>query len=517
MLTFHRGGDPSSGLRGIFNVPNTGGLDPTNYCLVQLTDALGTLNVLRCTGASENFVLDPVDPNNAAPNALIFAPTSGVPATLPPLLATASPAPSAVRVSPLSSLDLAIVNGDSPVVLGSIHLRLAGNDVTSSSSISSTTDGAAVHYQPPVFLAPGSNYTALVTFSDNVGNNVSNQYSFLIRAMPAIPAAYATPRGSGTNRGFNLRNHMALSQAGVPFCSTAALVELQLAGQYLNPSGQPVTNAINNTPFAEPFTNETTINYGTTNGGSQGWFAGDQLLPGSDIVGPTNVAFEVTAYFELKAGINRYGVKSSDGFQLTAGSALDRASQGVLIGAFDAARGDQNPTEGPFLVYQDGLYAFRLLYHKSGDPNLSLEWYSRTNDVEFVNDFINVGDRTLINDVDSNGDTPTPAYQQRTVEPARPRLNVVRGGSNLVITWNSGAQFQLQSKPTLSSGSWTGVSQSEVVNALYTEFVCRSVASPPSIVCKVRNVTIGLGRDSQPAHLRGPAARRETIDLLYKK
>src|SRR5213592_375309 len=91
----------------------------------------------------------------------------------------------------------------------------------------------------------------------------------------------------------------------------------------------------------------------------------------------TNVAFEVTAYLELKAGINRCGVKSTDGFQLTAGSALDRASQGVLIGVFDAARGDQNPTEGPFLVYQDGLYAFRLLYHKRGDPNVSLEWYSR--------------------------------------------------------------------------------------------------------------------------------------------
>jgi len=396
-----------------------------------------------------------------------------VPANLPSLLATASPAPNAVRVSPLSSLDLAIVNGDSPVVLGSIHLKLAGNDVTSSSGISPTTDGAAVHYQPPVFLAPGSNYTALVTFSDNVGNNVSNQYSFLIRAMPAIPAAYATPLGSGTNRGFNLRNHMALSQAGVPFCSTAARVELQLAGQYLNPSGQPVTNAINNTPYAQAFTNLSTINYGSTNGGSEGWFPGDQLLPGSDIVGPTNVAFEVTAYLELKAGINRYGVRSSDGFQLTAGPALDRASQGVVIGAFDAARGWQIATEGPFLVYQDGLYAFRLLFHKTGDPDATLEWYSRTNDVEFVYDFVNVGDRTLINDVDVNGDTPTPAYQQRTVEPARPVLSIVRNGSaEVVITWNATADFQLQSKPALTSGSWTPVSQPQTVNgSLHTVHV----------------------------------------------
>src|SRR5206468_12515227 len=122
------------------------------------------------------------------------------------------------------------------------------------------------------------------------------------------------------------------------------------------------------------------------------------------------------------------------------------------------------PTEGPFLVYQDGLYAFRLLTHQGGNPDATLEWYSRTNDVEFDNDFINVSDRTLVNDVDGNGDTPTPAYRQRTVEPARPRLNVVRSGSQLVITWDSSAQFQLQSKPALSSGSWTAVSQSEVVN-----------------------------------------------------
>ena len=57
-----------------------------------------------------------------------------------------------------------------------------------------------------------------------------------------------------------------------------------------------------------------------------------------------------------------------------------------------------------------------------------------------------------------------PEEDEPTVEPARPRLNVVRSGSQLVITWDSSAQFQLQSKPALSSGSWTAVSQSEVVN-----------------------------------------------------
>jgi hypothetical protein len=288
--------------------------------------------------------------------------------------------------------------------------------------------------------------------------------------MPAIPAAYATPIGSGTNSGFNIRNHMALDQEGVLFCPTAARAELQLEGLYLNPGGQPVTNAINNTRYAARFTNDTVINYGATNSGNQGWYDGDQLLPGSDVVGGTNVAFEVTAFLELKAGINRYGVRSSDGFQLTAGSGLEKTNQSVLIGIFDASRGDDIPTEGPFLVYRDGLYAFRLVFHKSGSPNLSLEWYSRGQDVDF--DLFNVSDRTLINGLDVNSDTPTPAYRKRTVEPARPVLNIVRGPNEVIITWNSMADFQLQSRPAVNSGSWANVSQSQTVNgSLHTVHV----------------------------------------------
>ena len=461
-LTFHRGADPNSGLQGILNVPNTGGLDPGYNCYVSLTDALGNLNVLRLSG-DQDFVLDPVNASEVTPGDLIFAPASGVPTTLPPILATASPAANAVRVSPLAALDLAIANRDSSVVPGSIHLQLGVSDVTSQSTITGTTDGATVHHQPPVFLAPGSNYAVTVTFSDNVGNSLTNQYAFLVRAMPAIPSAYATPLGSGANRGFNLRNHMALTQTNVIFTNTAARVELQLEGQFLNPSGQPITNAINNTAFAARFTNTTVVNYGSTNGGNQGWYGGDQLFPGSDVVGATNVAFEATAFLELKAGINRYGVKSTDGFRLTAGFGLEKEKQTVLIGIFDAARGEQVPTEGPFLVYQDGLYAFRLLYHKNNSPDVSLEWYSRTNDIEFVNDFVNVGDRTLINDVDVNGDTPTPAYRQRTVEPARPVLNIARNGNELILSWDSSADFQLRSRPAFGSTTWSLVTQPPVV------------------------------------------------------
>ena len=123
LLTFHRGTDANSGLQGILNVPNTGGLDPTNDCLLPLTDALGNLNVLRSSGTQQNFLLDPVDPNTVAPTSLIFAPASGVPSTLPPILATAAPAANAMSVSPLAAIDLAIANRDSSVVVGSIHLK----------------------------------------------------------------------------------------------------------------------------------------------------------------------------------------------------------------------------------------------------------------------------------------------------------------------------------------------------------------------------------------------------------
>jgi hypothetical protein len=477
VLTFHFGTSPSSGLEGTLNVPNTGGLDPSFYRLVPVSDALGNLIVLRLN-ANSDFVVDPVDSLKIFPNELIFAPAVNVPATLTPTIAQASPAVGASSVSPLTAIDLTIVNRDTTVVVGSITLSLGGVDVTGASTRTAITGGATVHYQPPVFLTPGATYPVSVSFDDNLGNHVVNQYSFQTRIMPAIPAAFATPLNSGANRGFNLRNHMAKNQTGVAFCNTADRAELQLEGLLLSTGGQPATNAINNTPYAAPFVNTTVINYGITNfNGTKGWFTNDdtanglnqnsdQMFPGSNLVGPTNVAFEATAFLALKAGINRFGVKSSDGFKLTAGSDLPKAKQTVLIGSFDGSRGEQVPSEGAFLVYQDGLYAFRLLYFKGGNADVSLEWYSRTNDVEFVDDPVNVGDRTLINGQDVNLDTPTPAYQQRTVNPVVPRpiLTVTLQGQQVVLSWNSQFAFQLQSASVPNPPVWVPVAQTPAVN-----------------------------------------------------
>lgn len=463
VLRLHRGTSASSNLQGILVVPNTGGLSPAEFTRVPLTDALGNLSVLRLSG-SEDFLLDLVDYAKIYTDNLLLVPAAGVPATLKPMLVLASPAANAVNVSPLTAIDLTIVNRDSAVVPGSIQFKLGGIDRTSAATITPTVDGATLHYQPSVFLTPSSTYTVEVTFADNLANSVTNQYSFQTRVMPAIPAAFATPVGSGINRGFNVRNHMALTQSGVIFCANAARAELQLEGQFLGSGGQPVTNAINNTPFAQPYTVTSVLNYGPTENGTRGWFPADQLLPGSEVVGATNVAFEATAYLELKAGINRYGVRSSDGFRLTAGPGLPKDQQSVVIGSFDGARGDQVPSEGAFLVYKDGLYAFRLLFHKAANNDVVLEWYSRTNDVEFVNDQTFVGDRTLINDLDTYGDTPTPAYRQRTVEPARPVLTAILTGNALQISWNAGDPFVLQTKPTLADPTWTTVSQQPVVS-----------------------------------------------------
>jgi len=206
------------------------------------------------------------------------------------------------------------------------------------------------------------------------------------------------------------------------------------------------------------------INYGSVEGGNRSWFDSDLLFPGSEVVGATNVACEATAFLALKAGINRYGVRSSDGFQLTTGPALAKDQQSVVIGIFDGARGEQVPSEGAFLVYKDGLYAFRLLYHKNGNPDVSLEWYSRTNDVEFVNDPNNVGDRTLINGMDIYGDTPTPAYRERTSEPVRPVLTAILVGNALQISWTSSDPFALQTKTGLTDPTWATVSQVPVDN-----------------------------------------------------
>ncbi|MBI4326124.1 MAG: hypothetical protein HY674_12790 [Chloroflexi bacterium] len=81
---------------------------------------------------------------------------------------------------------------------------------------------------------------------------------------------------------------------------------------------------------------------------------------------------EATAYLKLAAGINSFGVRSDDGFRLTAGQSF--ANQEVVLSGYEGVRGDQVPTEFEFLVYQEGLYAVRLVYYDGGG-GASLEWY----------------------------------------------------------------------------------------------------------------------------------------------
>ena len=185
-----------------------------------------------------------------------------------------------------------------------------------------------------------------------------------MRNIPAIPSAFATALNSGTDAEFNIRNHMAPGATGVNFTNTTARAELQLAGVLTGLGGMPVTNAINGTPFASSSVETGVINYSQTAGGASGRFPSDSVFPGGETVPGNNIALEVTAYVSLAAGLNRFGVRSDDGFRLTAGESLTK--QDVMLSGYEGPRGDQVPTEFDVLVYQAGLYALRFVYYDGG-------------------------------------------------------------------------------------------------------------------------------------------------------
>jgi hypothetical protein len=289
---------------------------------------------------------------------------------------------------------------------------------------------------------------------------LSTEYSFIVRNLPAVPAAFATSLESGIDGGFNIRNHMAPGTPGVNFTNSTARAELQLAGLLTGPGGSPVTNQINGTPLAASLVELNTINYGATEGGTAARFPNDALFPGAGAVPANNIALEATAYVALNAGIIRFGVRSDDGFRLTAGETF--AKQDVELGGYEGPRGDQVPTEFDVLVYQQGLYALRFVYYDGGG-GASVEWYGIYESGASPD---GADGRVLINGPDSTAMPRARAYRNRTAQPIipSPELAVVIESGQLVISWSAQPNFLLESNSDLSTPNWSPMTQAPEVN-----------------------------------------------------
>lgn len=451
-------------LLGTINAIRTG--NENSYRYAPMTDALGTPIVLSLT-AKQTVRLTgvTVEPgfNGLRANFLLFAPTTG-PAIRLPSLDLASPAPDADDVAPDARVNITILNGDTVVVPASIRLGLDSVEVTTAATITPTATGASISYQPPGRWAPNSVHTITLVHGDNASppHVQTNQWSFTVANLPVIPAAWGTAPGSGQTRGFRLQMAKAPNDSDpAQFPNTVARAEQQLSGKLMDPlTGQPFPNEAAGPNGDGTYTEPNTINY-QQDGADAGYFPADTTFPGVDSGDPNFVAGRASFYLELTAGLHRLGVRSDDGFLLTAGLSLTNAT--LVLGRFDGDRGSGLPggsTEFEFLVERSGVYALRLLWYE-GVGGADLELFSVDRSTLGSANIV----RTLLNDPGSA--QALKAYQERLGTPApdpeapvllNPRL--VGGLLQVTFASQSGVTYTVQSRTALAGAAWQDTTMS---------------------------------------------------------
>jgi len=177
----------------------------------------------------------------------------------------------------------------------------------------------------------------------------------------------------------------------------------------------------------------------------RGIFTPDATFPNLDANTHDYIALAAQAYLELPAGIYRFGVRSDDGFKVTAG--VDFNDRNLVLGVFEGGRSSAT-TEFNFVVPVAGVYAFRLLYYEGGG-DADVEWYS----VDRA-----TGTATLINDPNTPGSIK--AFIERVGTPLPPQapklLNPAASAGNFGFSFASevGRAYTVEFKNSLKDAAW---------------------------------------------------------------
>ena len=338
-------------------------------------------------------------------------------------LGSISPLGNNVSATPLIRVEL--VDLQTAVDTNSIQLRFNGAAVTSSLSVDDVAKVTTVSYAVTNQLPAFSTNTVTIIWSDNAANQHTNSATFKVGNYVTLPTASATAVGTGksSDAGFKVRVY----QIGTPLTATSVFAESVLAGDRgANLADLTVTDETGY--FTDPAI--TSILDYDVNAPP----AGISTFPG--IPGITdskeNFASEMLTFIEFPAaGFYQMGVRSDDGFLLTAGG----PSNPVNVGAFEGEREPADTIFG-FAVQQPGVYPFRLLYYQRGG-GASVRWFSVTPE----------GAQIRINDVGQPG--ALHAFRSLSTG-TQTRLNFARNGSDLILTWSGGGV--LESTETVNGG-----------------------------------------------------------------
>jgi hypothetical protein len=293
------------------------------------------------------------------------------------------------------TVQIIILNRTTAVSAG-VQLRLDGVNVTGATTVSNNTvegPGMTLTYTPPGFLQPNSTHSLSVVFSDGQVTQ-SNQWNFTVQNLPVIPSTFALASSAGTN--FNIQISKAPNDVGSSFdkesfTGSSYAAERHVANTLYQPSASstsltPYSNEASNTPpnlgiYTEP----AAINYEQC-AGAAGFFAGDTAFPGilsntdtyqcTNGTGPDYFSMAATIKLQLGAGLYRMGVRSDDGFKVTAGT--NTPANDLILGIYDSTRGSTESTFD-FVVTANGVYNLRLLYSEvTGGADVEWYWVNRT-------------------------------------------------------------------------------------------------------------------------------------------
>ena len=336
-----------------------------------LTDATGSPAVLRLSGTTTlRLRTVTADTSDAARylNYMVFLPVpdTGIQRAT---VSAASPTPGATNETVVPVISATIQNRDTSVQVNTVVLKVNGNAVAA--TVTATADGATVTYTLTPLPAPNSVITANLSFTDNLGVGITNEWSFAITYMSLAAANCIV--GTPGARGFNVRVVQAPKGEGPPDNSLAES-EQQLAPNSPYPAILDTNTVLQVVNMAQP-----------SNVGA-GYFPDKEIVPGidPDVTGTDDdYAVDVQGYLELAAGPYRFGVVTDDGFRLSSGAKLGDKEP---ILAYEAS-GTANQTF-EFVVPASGFYPFRFMWYEHGGASYA-EWFS-------IN--MATGVRTLIND-----------------------------------------------------------------------------------------------------------------------
>ena len=246
-----------------------------------------------------------------------------------------------------------------------------------------------VLYTPNPPLSPSSNHIAGLVYA-----GTTNYWIFSVITYTNVPATnvLASSAADPNARGFRVKVvQSTTARPGANGGNNAASAENQLAGTPANvaiPGPETdgsyiLTNIINWSSRRVPGQTGAEIgNFQPLMGGP----ADDPIpgVPGTGLVGPTNVAAEIFAYLDLPAGYQKFGVNGDDGWKVQVGTF--RQTNGTVLFTVDRGAGAAD-IPFAFITPQAGLVPIRLVWYQGGgDANLEFFTYGPNNTKIPVND-----------------------------------------------------------------------------------------------------------------------------------